>query len=69
METIVVELTNPKAINLLLVLEELHIIKLRPDRDPSEQSLSAKYRGILTRKGGKKLKKHVDQMRKEWDNT
>lgn len=34
----------------------------------SPKRLSDKYRGILTKKQGENLNKHINQMREEWDS-
>jgi hypothetical protein len=70
METIMVELTNSKALGILQELEDLHLIKLlRKNTIPAKQKLSDKYRGILSKKDGKRLSDHIDNMRNEWNNT
>lgn len=67
METIVVQLTNNKALKLLEELEELHLIKLLKRNADTSQKLSEKYAGKLSADTVKKLQEHLQQSRKEWD--
>jgi hypothetical protein len=69
MDTIMVELVNAKALQLLQDLEALHIIKLKLPITSDPVKLSDKYRGMLSKKDGKDLKKHIDQMRNEWSGS
>jgi hypothetical protein len=75
MNTLLIEVTNQKAIGFLQKLEEQHLIKvLRRDvgltkgRKP-KLKLSEKYYKVLTKAAGESLMDHIKQMRKEWDNT
>jgi len=68
--TWVIEITNPKAKDLLEQLEELNWIKVL--NEGSEQSVSMelkKFRGILTKEQGKELQKHIQTSRNEWGDT
>ncbi|MCE6993011.1 hypothetical protein [Dyadobacter sp. CY323] len=67
METLVVELTNKNALQLLRDLEALEIIRLHSNEQAGDK-LSSKYRGVLNKEKGRDLIKHVDQMRSEWSN-
>lgn len=65
-----IQLTNEKAAGLLHELEELNLIKVIKENASSEGSkLSEKYKGIINKKQGKLLQKHINQMRNEWNNT
>ena len=67
--TLLIEVTNQKALNLLLQLEELHLIKvLQENITPIQTKLSDKYRGIITKKKGEELNQHINNMRNEWNN-
>ena len=69
MDTILIQVTNQKALRLLHELEELQLIKvLKENFTPTKTKLSEKYRGVLTKKEGESLNKHIEQMRNEWDN-
>ncbi len=64
-----IQLTNQKAIGLLLEMEELQLIKvLEKNVEPVQIKLSDKYKGFITKEEGKQLKSHIDQMRSEWNN-
>lgn len=68
--TLLIELTNQKAIGLLREMEELNLIRVVKDTTAqSKPKLSKKYRGIITREDGASLKGHVTEMRAEWNDT
>lgn len=69
MNTVTIELINHRALQLLQDLEAMHIIKLHHPETKSKTKLSDKYRGILSKKDGKDLSKHINQMRSEWNNS
>ena len=69
METMLIQLTNPKASGLLHELEELHLIKvLKENIGNATPKLSDKYKGFVTKEEGQKLNDHIQQMRNEWNN-
>jgi hypothetical protein len=69
MDTMLIELTNHQATGLLHELEALRLIKiLRGNITPVSPRLSDKYRGIMTREQGEDLKRHINEMRNEWDS-
>jgi hypothetical protein len=62
-----IQLTNSKALKLLHELEELHLIKvLNENVTPVKNKLSDKYKGIISKKSGEDLQKHIKKMRSEW---
>jgi hypothetical protein len=67
-DTMLIQVTNQKAIGLLHELQELHWIKvLNKNVAPAKIKLSDKYRGILTKEQGQNLNEHIHQMRSEWN--
>ncbi|MBY0433625.1 MAG: hypothetical protein K2U26_05910, partial [Cyclobacteriaceae bacterium] len=63
-QTMLIKVTNEKAVGLLHELEELRLIKvLKENVRPSKLRFSSKYKGIITKEKGKSLSKHVKQMR------
>lgn len=66
METIVVQITNNKALRLLQELEELNLIKLLKRHTDISQKLSEKYAGKLSSATVDKLQEHIKQSRGEW---
>jgi hypothetical protein len=69
MDTMLIQLTNQKAIGLLHELEELHLIKvLKENNTVIKPKLSDKYKGIISKAEGQKLNEHIKQMRNEWSN-
>lgn len=69
METIIVELTHNKALQLLQDLEDMKIIRLLKSNRTAKDKLSDKYRGILSKAEGKALNQHIHEMRSEWNNS
>jgi len=67
--TMLIKLTNQKAVRLLYELEELRLIKvLKEDVTTAKTKLSDKYRGFITQEDGVQLNNHINQMRNEWSN-
>lgn len=67
--TLLIQVTNQKAVALLHELEELNLIKVLQKNIPTAtSSLSKKYKGSLTKEQGQDLNKHIKQMRNEWSN-
>ena len=67
--TMLIQVTNQKAIRLLHELEELHLIKvLEENITPVASKLSDKYKGIISKEQGQNLNEHIKQMRSEWNN-
>ncbi|HVT63149.1 MAG TPA: hypothetical protein VHD33_06675 [Legionellaceae bacterium] len=69
MNTLLIQLTNQKALKLLHELEELHLIRLiKENVPPGSPKLSEKYKGAISKEEGLKLNEHIKKMRSEWDN-
>ncbi len=69
-DTMLIEITNRKAIGLLHELEELNLIKVIEKNIASATTrLSDKYKGIISKQQGENLNEHITQMRTEWNNT
>jgi hypothetical protein len=80
METILIEIKNNKALSILRVLEDLHIIRLLKKGVTSEMGTYAAesaaeygttkkvsdYKGILSSELADKMNAHVKQSREEW---
>ncbi len=67
--TLLIQVTNQKALGLLHELEELQLIKvLKENFAPAKTKLSDKYRGVFTKEDAKSFNEHIQQMRSEWDN-
>lgn len=68
-DTLVIEITNPKAKDLLTHLEDLHWIKvLNKESTESHIQTKKKFRGILSKKQGLDLNEHIQTSRIEcWD--
>lgn len=66
MDTILIQLTNQKALRLLNELEELHLIKVLKRNIASEEKLSDKYAGKLNPNVASKLQEYITKGRNEW---
>ena len=67
--TMLIQVTNQKAVGLLRELQELNLIKvLKENYTPNKLKLSNKYKGILSKDQGGDLKDHIKEMRNEWNN-
>jgi uncharacterized protein YydD (DUF2326 family) len=67
--TVLIQLTNRKAIGLLHELEELNLIKvLKENIVPPKTKLSDKYRGVFSKEDAQNFNQHTQAIRKEWDN-
>jgi hypothetical protein len=67
--TMLIQVTNQKALRLLHELEELHIIKVfKKNLVLEKNKLSDKYRGFISKQEGQELDNHINQMRDEWNN-
>lgn len=68
--TLVIEITNSKAKDLLQQLEDLHWIKiLENSSKKASPSPKKKFRGILSKEQGENLQEHIKSMRNEWGDT
>jgi hypothetical protein len=65
MEKLLVELTHEKALQLLLDLEAMSVIRIHQHEEKVASSLSSKYRGTLSREEGQDLSRHISQIRNE----
>ncbi|HEY5391764.1 MAG TPA: hypothetical protein VIJ57_06595 [Hanamia sp.] len=67
--TMLIQITNRKAVGLLHELQELNLIKvLEENFNPVKQKLSDKYKCVITKEQGQNLNEHIKQMRSEWNN-
>jgi hypothetical protein len=68
METILIQLNHHKALQLILDLEELDLIKVLKKSFQPQQKLSEKYAGKLPSDVADELQNYVTQSRNEWNN-
>ena len=69
METLIIELTNPKAITLLQDLEELHLIKLLRTEKIIKPKFSTQLRGSISPEAADKFNQDVRKSRDEWERS
>jgi hypothetical protein len=69
MQTILVQLTNQNALQLLQDLEKLHIIRLLRKSITPDEKLSDKFAGKLPIDVAEKIRKGIEQNRGEWDKN
>jgi len=68
-KTMLIQVTNPKALKLLYELEELHLIKvLKENLAAVKTKLSDKYKGVFSEEDAKSFNEHTQTMHGEWDN-
>lgn len=65
MQTITLKLLNEKAMNLLLDLEKLHLIKLikKEEKQTNKESLAGK----LSKETADSLRNYIKESREEWE--
>jgi hypothetical protein len=68
METLLIQLTNEKAIGLLHELEELNLIKVIKEKPLPKEDLSKKYAGKLPSAVAEELQNYITQSRNEWND-
>ncbi len=67
MDTLIIEVTNQNAYNLLKELEKLHLIRVLKNTSVPKQKLSEKFAGKLPVADAAKLQEHIKKSREEWD--
>ncbi|HZX58107.1 MAG TPA: hypothetical protein VFE54_05260 [Mucilaginibacter sp.] len=69
MDTVLIQLTNQKAIGLLHEMEELHLIKVLQENTQPQKKLSEKFAGSLnlTDQQYNDFQQYLTQSRKEWE--
>ncbi|MDR2840669.1 MAG: hypothetical protein LBV75_05330 [Paludibacter sp.] len=69
MDTMLIQITNPKTRYFLHELEELHLIKvLKGYSIPAEAKLSEKYKNVFSQEDASDFNAHTQTMRGEWNN-
>jgi hypothetical protein len=66
METVLIQITNPKTIKLLFELEEHNLLRVLKRNIKSDTKLSEKYKGKLPFEVAEDLQRHIEQSRNEW---
>lgn len=69
METMLIELTNQKAANLIHELEELQLIKVLKISSDRGEKLSEKYAGKLPADIADSMQNYVTESRNEWSRS
>jgi hypothetical protein len=69
MRTILIEIKNPKALDLLHELEELNILKIVKESLLNKKiKLSEKYRGVFSEEDTKKFDEYTKKSREQANN-
>ena len=70
MKTVTIDILNERAINLLMELEALNLIKMLTIKSTTEETPPAKkasdYKGIISPELGDKMQDHIRKSREEW---
>lgn len=69
METLIIQVTNHKALQLLQNLEELRLIRVLKKNVNSDQKLSEKYAGKLSSDTADQLQQYIAESREEWESN
>jgi len=67
MDTILIQLNHHKALQLILDLEDLDLIKVLKKSMAPNQKLSDKYAGKLSKESGEQLQQYINKTRNEWN--
>jgi hypothetical protein len=70
MNTILLQVNNQPALNLLYEMQALDLVKVLkeyPLMEPKTK-LSDKFRGVFSKEAGKSFKEHIQLARSEWDS-
>lgn len=67
METLAIELTNPRAMRLLEDLEALQIIRVVRSAPTTEPKLSARLRGSISPQAAEEFNESIRKTREEWE--
>lgn len=66
MKTVIVELRNHNALNLLKELELANIIRIVPKEKKNTPKLSERLKGAISPERAEELNKQLEEMRDEW---
>ncbi|TAF94315.1 MAG: hypothetical protein EAZ32_17910 [Cytophagia bacterium] len=69
METITIELTNPKALNLLTELAELNLIRFIKQEPVVKPKLSSLLRGSISTQAADEFNESIQKSRNEWERN
>ena len=69
METVLLQINDNKAYQLLEDLEALNVIKILDKNIQPKQKLSEKYAGKLSSEVADQLQDYVTRSRNEWNNS
>ena len=67
MDTIIIQLTTKKTLQLLKELEDLDLLRILNENDLPKHKLSDKYAGKLSKSIAKELQDNIIQSRNQWD--
>ena len=69
-KTLVMEIRNLKAKDLLQQLEDLHWIKaLENSPQRTSNFFKRNFRGIISKEQGRELDEHLEKIKNEWGDT
>jgi hypothetical protein len=67
MDTLTIELTNPKALNLFTELAELHLIRFVKKETVKKPKLSVLLRGSISPQVANEFNEEIKKSRQEWE--
>lgn len=69
MDTLTIELTNPKALNLLTELAKLHLIRFVQKDSVAKPKLSSLLRGSISSQAANEFNESIQKSRDEWERN
>jgi len=68
-QTVTIDILNQKAIKLLKELENLHLIRLRKDKNQSDATIFpvAEYKGKMEKQSLTEIDEQLKELRSAWD--
>lgn len=69
LQTVTIDIINDKALNLLMDLERLQLIRLRRDiTEPiANQNTKRNYKGAMTKQPLQEIDNQLNELRNEWE--
>jgi len=68
LQTVTIDIINDKALNLLMDLERLQLIRLRRDiTEPTTKSTKRNYKGAMTKQPLHEIDNQLNELRSEWE--
>lgn len=69
MHTVIIDILNEKALQVLKSLEQIHLIRFRKDKPGKERTAEywKKYKGSMSKQPAPEIEKQLRELRGEWE--